>query len=225
MDEPTNEAKTPTQPPTGRFMDIQSPSATQPEATGGNETKSSDDQTAATQVVISPDGELTEAGSPEPETQVEPSLPTAVEVNNAVTEPDEPTPEQPNSNPETTTATAEESATPVEHEPQKPTGPEEHALTSHKASSTPLVAVILAILVALTLSGLVIFTFIKSKNDTKLGSGKTTSSTNSQTTTTKPQASPEDVDQVSSGIDSSLSSINETTDFAASDLSDQSLGL
>jgi hypothetical protein len=137
-------------------------------------------------------------------------VPTPVEV----TEPNEPSPEPVASgasvpeNPET------HADQPTEQPPyQQPTVPK-----GHKA---PVVAIILAMIVCLALSGLIVYKFISSK---KSNVGTTTSS-NSNPTVAKPQASPADVDQTSSDVDQALNSVNDAADFSANAISDQSLGL
>lgn len=202
------EAKKPTNPPNGRFMDIAGPSS------GGDQPKSAP---AATE---------TPGASSEPVTQppVEVAIDSVPEVAEPVAEPpvvetpaepaaeDKPTnqPEEP-AQPDETPAAVQE-----EHSNEQPQLPPK---AQHKA---PLIAIFVAMAICLVLTGLVVFTYIKSKNDTKTG---TTTSSNSTTTVEKPQASPDDIDQTSAEIDETLSSVNDDADFAASALSDQALGL
>lgn len=93
---------------------------------------------------------------------------------------------------------------------------------AHK-SGAPVVAIVVAIIVALCLAGLVVFTFIKSKKDS-VGSKNKTANSAAQTAA-KPLASPADIDNTSKELDTSLSKTNDAADFAATDLSDKSLGL
>lgn len=218
MEEKTTEtpAKSTSQPPTGRFMDIQN--------TGDGQTapvtiETSEAEVSAApvneEVTISPEGQLSEmsAASATPEQQAGEAQPSATSIavsDGSVADAPAETP------------SAEDQPQSSEQNDEKPAVPE-HPQMPHKSSGAPVAAIVIAIIVALALCGLVVFAFFKAKNDTKLGGD--TSSSNSQTTVTKPQASPTDVDQTTSSIDQSLNSANDATDFSASDISDQSLGL
>ncbi len=111
--------------------------------------------------------------------------------------------------------------------PEQPADPDHNPLAippqaAHK-SGAPVVAVVVAIIVALALAGLVIFTFMKSKNASS--TSKKAPTTAATQTTAKPLASPADVDATNKDIDTSLSKTDDTKDFPAADLSDKSLGL
>lgn len=100
------------------------------------------------------------------------------------------------------------------------------AAQAHKqhASGTPIVAIVVAIVVALALAGLVVFMFTKGKSKQSAKSAAPSNST-SQAIADKPLASVSDVDATTQQIDVSLTKIDDTKDFAPTDLSDTSLGL
>ncbi len=214
--------KAPNQPPTGRFMDLKGPDGEstheqpttdmQQPIAPGNETT----QTEQTPITVT-DSNVPQAESSDILVETSQSADTAeqtvpvVPSDPAQTAPTDEFPEQPS-----------ETSTPDITTPSPDHAQLDQHVQHHKASGVPVAAVVVAIIVTLVLSGLVIFTFIKSKNDTNLGE---TTSTNSKTTATKPQASPADVDQATSDIDTSLSSIDDAADFSATNISDQSLGL
>lgn len=85
---------------------------------------------------------------------------------------------------------------------------------------TPVLAIIVATIVALGLAGAVVFMYLKNKD---------TDGTETQTSQTavvqKPAVSAADVDNTSTDIDKNLTTIDETKDFVPTDLSDASLGL
>lgn len=208
-----NEPKASSQPPTGRFMDVQPPATTAAQATNPGSVEP--------QVAISPDGQLTPsaetAPSPEPAQEVVPAPPT-----------DQTPVEQQSSTDQLPPA---DTQTPLDR-PQQSADTIQPATTEHpplpkKSSNLPLAAVLVAITITLGLSGLVIMMYFKSKNDTIGGSGNATTAapTNSQPTVAKPQASPADIDQVTAEIDESLSAIDEAADFSADAISDKTLGL
>lgn len=99
---------------------------------------------------------------------------------------------------------------PDQPQPQKPHEP-------HKGA--PTVAIVIAIIVAIGLAGVVIFAYMQSRNS------DTIERTDTQSLTEKPQASVTDVDTASQEIDSELEKANDSTDFAANDLDDSTLGL
>lgn len=222
-----NTPKAPNQPPTGRFMDLKGPDGEM-----ATEQPAVDTPQSAAPVDEAPQSEqapitVTDSDAPQSETpdilvETSQSADASPEVASEQTVPVVP------SDPAQTAPTAEFPEQPAESVTSETTAPvSDHAqadqhLQHHKTSGVPMAAVLVAIIVTLALSGLVIFTFNKSKNDTNLGE---TTSTNSKTTITKPQASPADVDQATSDIDTSLSSLDEAADFSATEISDQSLGL
>lgn len=214
--------KAPSQPPTGRFMDLKGPDG-EPTTASAVSAVPVSEPTPEEQKTSIPVGdsiaqpatpdvlvETSQSAEPEPAVTSEESVPV-VPSDPAQTAPTAEFPEQLAENP-----------TPEVTQPSLDHQQIDQHLQHHKSSGVPVVAVVVAIIVTLALSGLVIFTFIKSKNDTNLGE---TTSTNSKITATKPQASPEDVDQATTDIDTSLSSIDDAADFSASEISDQSLGL
>lgn len=204
-----NDQKMPNQPPTGRFMDIQTT------ANGASEADKPAEQPG--QVIITPDGQLSDAASeptiPSEPTASPPPQPTVTDVPVAAAAPEADKP-------------AEEPPTPnqpsAENQGQEQPSQPEHPATPPKSHHAPLIAVIVAIIVTLGLCGLVVYAYMKSKNNPT--PAKTTNNT-SQTPVAKPQASPEDVDQVSADIDQSLTSLDDAADFSANAISDQALGL
>jgi hypothetical protein len=73
------------------------------------------------------------------------------------------------------------------------------------------------------IAGMVVFIYMRSQKKTDPVTD--TSSSNSQTTVAKPQASAEDVDTTSGEIDAALDKADDTTDLPASEISDDTLGL
>ncbi len=229
MDEP----KAPSKPPTGRFMDIARPQTGE------------DAVTQPPQPVVAPQPATPPAPSVKPEVTSAPEVveapvaPVEALVAQPVPEPKLELPPAsvtpaPSQEPKVAEEAKEESAS-TQAEGSKPsnepapvatqeTEPNqvEHPQLPPKTHKAPLIAIFVAMAICLTLTGLVIFTYIKSKNDTKISN---TSSSNSKTTVEKPQASPDDIDQTSNDIDQTLSSIDDAADFSTAALSDQSLGL
>ena len=219
MEEKTTEnpIKSPSQPPTGRFMDIQNTGDGQAAPVTIETTEAEVSATPVNEdVAISPEGQLSELPTPPTSPEQQTGEPQAAATNIAVS--DGSVADAPAETPLVEEGQMQSS----EQSDEKPAEPE-HPQMPHKSSGAPVAAIVIAIIVALALCGLVVFAFFKAKNDTKLGGD--TSSSNSQTTVTKPQASPTDVDQTTSSIDQSLNSANDATDFSATDISDQSLGL
>jgi len=122
-------------------------------------------------------------------------------------------------------ASTEESAEPAKPAAAGPdaTEPSPLAIPAHAShkSGAPVLAIAAAVVVALALAGLVVFTFMNSKKDT-VGSNN---SIPASQTASKPLASPADVDATNKEIDASLSKIDDSKDFSAADLSDATLGL
>lgn len=99
-----------------------------------------------------------------------------------------------------------------------------------KKKSAPLAAIIVAVVVALALSGLVLFVYMKSKSSTKQSAynnskTKTAKANTSQGIAPKPQATVSDIDATNKDIDTSLTKIDDIRDFSSTDLSDAALGL
>lgn len=87
-----------------------------------------------------------------------------------------------------------------------------------KKAATPVLPIVIAITIALALAALVVFMFVKNKNSTVKESANTSQSA-------KPVVTPADVDGAQQQIDTGLSKMNDTTDFAGADLTDKTLGL
>lgn len=109
-------------------------------------------------------------------------------------------------------------------EPEAATPPNPLAIPAHAShkSGAPVLAIAAAVVVALALAGLVVFTFMSSKKDSL---GSKNSSIPASQTASKPLASPADVDATNKVIDASLSKIDDSKDFSATGLSDATLGL
>ncbi len=88
-------------------------------------------------------------------------------------------------------------------------------------TGAPIVAIVIAVVVAAGLAGLVIFSYIKARNSDAI---KRTDS-NSQTVVEKPQASVSDVDTTTEEVDKALEQADDSTDFSETQLSDTTLGL
>lgn len=201
MDEP----KAPNTPPTGRFMDIARPKADESANTPAPVSNPVMPAPSADAIQKSETAAESPSGSVAPE-------PTVPEVDTSAITP-EPEKTEPTPNDAVDRVPAPEASTPEQEHPALP------AKTKHTA---PIAAICVAMAICLGLTGLVIYTYIKSKNDTKTGA---TTSSNSKLTAEKPQASPDDIDQTSTEIDETLSSIDDAADFSASSLSDEALGL
>jgi uncharacterized protein HemX len=104
-----------------------------------------------------------------------------------------------------------------------PSSPEHHdpvaLLEAHRTNRTPVVAAILAVVIALAIAGLVYFVYTQSRDDTK--SDDTTMTQES----TQTAATEDDVDTTNADLDKDLDAADDAADFAESDLSDTSLGL
>lgn len=87
-------------------------------------------------------------------------------------------------------------------------------------SKTPVLAIILAVIIAGGLAAFAIFTYVGSKDDKKA------ESTTQQTATkTQPAATSSDVDAASTDVDNIMGTVNDTTDFDENAISDAALGL
>lgn len=103
-----------------------------------------------------------------------------------------------------------------------PMQPPAHPTHGHKGDA-PVAAIVIAVVVAIALAGVVIFSYLKAKNNDAIK--RQDSASSSQTVTEKPQASVADVDSTNAELDSSLKQIDDNKDFAATELSDTTLGL
>lgn len=93
-----------------------------------------------------------------------------------------------------------------------------HAEAHHKK---PVVAIVVAIIVGLSLIALTVFAYMQTKDGTK-----DTGDTHTETPThQEPKASTTDTDEATKQVDDTLGTIDDTKDLSETDLSDQSLGL
>lgn len=181
------------QPPAGRFMDIQSP---------GSDNESTTDEpisTESNQPVSEPYQQTPQADEP----------PAAASVGSS--------PE------ESSIDTSASEPTPTQSDPQSAIpGPEQVTTgqNDHKHQGIPAVALVVAIIVTLALSGLVVYSYLKSNKDSKIG----TQSSSTEQSTVKPVTSTE-VDATAAEIEKSLNAANDSTDFPEDSLSDTTLGL
>lgn len=200
---PTLDTTNPSRPATGgQVMDIQSPKPSTAQTTDEN-----------SPVNISSGGPA-EINTDSPTIAEPPAIEESV-----VESPAEPTIETNSSNTDTSVTT----------EPTEPTEPAADNVpnplaatppTGPKKSGKPMLVIVIAVVIALALAALVVVIFLKPKKNT----AGTTNSTSNQTAP-KPLASPADVDNTNKEIDTSLSKVNDSTDFASTDLSDKALGL
>lgn len=89
------------------------------------------------------------------------------------------------------------------------------SLKAPKTSKTPVGVILVAIIVGLSLSGLTVFAYMKTKDTPPV----------KQNTQSQQKATSGDVDDTTKGVDESLKSVDDTQDFNDSDLSDTNLGL
>lgn len=97
---------------------------------------------------------------------------------------------------------------------QTPAAPK--PLKAPKGSKTPIGVILLAIIVGLSLCGLTVFAYMKTKDTPKI---------NDQSSQTQQKATSGDVDDTTKGVDESLKSVDDAQDFNESELSDTNLGL
>lgn len=180
-------------PPTGRFMDIQSPN---------NDNTSKSDQPLPAGNVL-PTDDPTEQPPQSETTSTEPT-------------------EDSNSSDDTVDTSASEPAPGQSDQPIPTPGPEQiiSGQHDHKHQGIPTVALVIAIIVTLALSGLVVYSYLKANKDSKIG----TPSSSTEQPTTQSVTSTE-VDATSTEIDKSLDAVNDSTDFPEASLSDTTLGL
>ena len=123
----------------------------------------------------------------------------------------EPAPDMPETPPtaETPTPPVSDSTTPPIAGMQLP--------PKHKA---PILAIIIAILVAGGLIGLTVYVYLSTQNP-----DQNTDTSTAQQESTADTATPEDVDSTSQSLETELNTANDDTDLNPNDLSDETLGL
>lgn len=200
-----------TEQTSGQVMDVTAPS----KQIDVSDTSSEQEQEAATdnespQVVDAPPeiADSPEVTSTEP-TETTESATTNINVNDVALS-DESTPVA--STPEPADQVPPADAHQQTDAPHKPAG-----------NGAPIVAIIIAIVVAIAVAGLVIFTYLKSKNEDTIKRSDSVST--NQTVVDKPQASATDVDTTNQQIDSSLEQVDDKKDFPDTELNDTTLGL
>lgn len=161
--------------------------------------------------------------------KAEPSLPSAPPVQQPHSQPASPvTPApMPDTLPQAQTR-PEGSIAPPEH-PAADSRPaiEDHAdhlLAAHAASQhhkKPVVAIIVAIIIALALIGLTVLAYLQTKQDTHPQADHEPTPTNQPAT----QNTETTVDDTSAEVNQALTTVDDTKDLPESDLSDQALGL
>lgn len=108
------------------------------------------------------------------------------------------------------TSTDNPMVTPVQpstHKPKKPVG-----------------IIIAAVVVALLLTGVAVYAYIKTQNDSSSSDKYSLNNGSSKTDTASKEVSTDDVDTASSDVDTALKSVDET-DFPTTELTDQALSL
>jgi len=141
-----------------------------------------------------------------------------------------PTPvEEPKPAPDVAVPTEVTNATPPEdHSPEPPAKDEPknkddvHPLLAAHAQKKhgPVVPIVTAVVIALALIGVTVFAFLKTKDSSN--STGDHPATHQETTT---PATSSDVDNASQQVDEALAAVDDTKDFADSQLTDQTLGL
>jgi uncharacterized protein HemX len=96
-----------------------------------------------------------------------------------------------------------------ETEPVTPANP--------KKSRPPIMVIIIAIIVALTMAGLTVFVYLKTKDTPSLKQASKQSQ--------QDKATSADVESATQSIDESMKSVDEASDFNDTELSDSNLGL
>jgi hypothetical protein len=133
-----------------------------------------------------------------------------------------PTPATSNNSADFAAALASEPDSPASGQPAEP-APNPLAIPPHAThkGKGPVVAIAVALVVALVLAGLVVFTYTNGKKNT----AGTNSNAGPAPVVSKPLASPADVDSTTQELESSLNKIDTDKDFSSEELSDKSLGL
>lgn len=232
MDEPTKVPVTGADPATplptaNNFMDIQAPKPVT--VTDGSEDASPPTSTApvvessAVNVPVTSDTESVSSVTNSWESEIPPSNPSA-ETASVVSGADspagiisEPTPPAPTEPEPTPPAPFNAEAASQDEQPQP--APATQAPHPHK-SGAPVGTIIIAIVIALVLAGLAVFAYNRSKNQP--AASKTPAS---QPAASKTPATASDVDATNQQIDASLATVDDNKDFAATELSDATLGL
>ncbi len=116
---------------------------------------------------------------------------------------------------------------------QTPQEQKQHSSMNHKMNKQtnkpkrkkgPIVAIILAIIVTAGLIGAAAYVYMQSRSKTDAPVATDTSQA-AEDQTADGQLEVDDIDATISEIDTQLGTINDSTDFGANDLSDQTLGL
>lgn len=107
---------------------------------------------------------------------------------------------------------------PVANKPVQP-NPD---VSLHKHGKTPVVAIVIALVIALGLAGLTVFAYMKNKDSVKPESDATTQQPTVAKTT---PATTGDVDTATKEVDTTLQEVDNTEDFADTTLTDAALGL
>lgn len=122
---------------------------------------------------------------------------------------------RPTSSPVSTPPTQDTSPTPEAAAPTPPAAPA--ATPAPKRSTKPMGAIFAAVFIAIALSGLSVFAYLKTQGGEKPAA--------TQPAATQPAAAAQDVDTTAQEIDKTLESANQAGGLGSNDLSDQSLGL
>ncbi len=206
MDEPDKEKTTSTAPPlpaanSGGVMDVQPPKPAVNNSAGDQ--RSFD---AEKRINVSSEPQADQA-PPEPTVEDKPLIDTSSEPEQPTAPVDAPDPEPKDS---------ESKPEPTSDNPMAINQP-----PAHKKSGAPKAIIAIAIIIAIGLASLVVFSYLKTRDKAK----EIATSTQSSNPTASEAVTVAEIDQVSKETDESLNKIDDNADFPVNDLTDPSLGL
>ena len=212
-------------PSNGNVMDVTAP--TQPEkSTGVPPTNSWDvnDSSADSGDASQMSGDNVQTNNFEPPSLESNSTPDILNTDPIMAQAPAPEPETTSINVTNSDASSVEtnSSSPESAHEQTPAG-DSHPVTTplypHHKKGMPVIALVIAVIVAVGIAGLVIYTYMKTNNDGEINREDSTTSVE------KLQANSEDVDITIKEIDASVTETSDEKDFPSEELSDTSLGL
>lgn len=158
-------------------------------------------------------GQVMDIQATKPVAEATAVAPEAVVPQPEATTPDLAEPPQAAETENTTTAD-----TPVDAQPGEEAAPLAAEAPKPQGHKRPLVPIIVAVLIALSLSGVAVFAYLNQQK-------KTETKQTSQTTSPAPSATSADVDETNQAIDTDLNSANDDADLDDNTLSDTNLNL
>lgn len=174
-------------------------------------------------------------GPPQPSTPPAPTLetpPTNMSVSQAVHDATEHPPAAADAQPPTNSGFTPELLAKAQAETNKPQTPVDtkHHLPAHaKKSGKPKLVIVIAIVVALALSGVAVYAYMQSKDNAKTDDHTTQqhSDTDGHETTTTPadSATTKDVDDAVKEVDGATGGTDEATDLPDGGLNDSTMGM